>query len=410
MTAAAHWTLEQGVAHIASILGPEHVRLGAASVVAIPGSLEQIAAVLRLAQENGLSVTPRGGGTKQDWGNPVNRAIELSLERLHRLQEHAWPDLTCRAEAGLCWQTMQAELARHGQMVALDPLWPEQATIGGIVAANDSGAMRFRYGSLRDLILGMTVVLADGTIARSGGKVVKNVAGYDLHKLMTGSFGTLAVIAEVNFRLHPVAECVRTWTFSLAGATADAAAFSDPLRALRDSYLTPSSVQIRASKQAGALDIRFAGAPVRLDEYALRIQEIFSRFASVESNHDVWTARQQLFDKRDSLLLKISALPNEVCALCAELQQCPDIAIVAQAHGIITAALPPDHASSWVERLRTRMSRSAGNVAALRLPESLRGDIDVWGPGPGALPLMQEIKRRFDPSRVLNPGRLWGNL
>src|SRR5581483_2200314 len=130
--------------------------------------------------------------------------ILLSLERMHRLREHTWEDMTCSVEAGCTWAAMQAELRRHGQMVALDPLCPERATIGGIIATNDSGGLRLKYGGLRDLIIGMTVVLADGTVAKTGGKVVKNVAGYDLHKLMTGSFGTLSVIAEVNFRLHPI--------------------------------------------------------------------------------------------------------------------------------------------------------------------------------------------------------------
>ena len=162
-----------------------------------------MAAVLRFAHENGLAVTPTGGGTKLEWGNPVEPAIQLSLERMHRLHEHAWQDMTCTVEAGLPWKAMQAELARHGQMVALDPLWPDRATVGGIVATNDSGALRLKYGGLRDLIIGMTIVLADGTIARTGGKVVKNVAGYDLHKLMTGSFGTLGVIARGQLPTSP---------------------------------------------------------------------------------------------------------------------------------------------------------------------------------------------------------------
>src|ERR1700733_8207796 len=115
-------------------------------------------------------------------------------------------------EAGCTWASLQSTLGQHGQFVALDPLWPERATVGGIVATNDGGSLRLKYGSLRDLIIGMTVVLADGTIAKTGGKVVKNVAGYDLHKLMTGSFGTLGIITEINFRLHPVETSVRTWS------------------------------------------------------------------------------------------------------------------------------------------------------------------------------------------------------
>ncbi len=146
------------------------------------------------------------------------------------LREHAWQDMTCTVQAGCSWAAMQDQLQQHGQMVALDPLWPERATVGGIVACNDSGALRLKYGSLRDLIIGMTIVLADGTIAKSGGKVVKNVAGYDIHKLMTGSFGTLGVIAEVNFRLHPLEEHARTWTASLPDR-AECASFEEPLTA-----------------------------------------------------------------------------------------------------------------------------------------------------------------------------------
>ncbi len=124
--------------------------------------------------------------------------------RFDRVLEHTWQDLTCTVQAGCTWQSLQDALAQHGQFVALDPLWPERATVGGIIASNDSGSLRLRYGSLRDLVIGMTVVLADGTVAQVGGKVVKNVAGYDLHKLLIGAFGTLGVITEVTFRLHAI--------------------------------------------------------------------------------------------------------------------------------------------------------------------------------------------------------------
>ena len=200
MSTSAALTLEQSMAHLASIVGQEHALLRGETIVAAPGDTQQIAEILRFAHANGLAVTPTCGGTKLGWGNPVATDVQLSLQRLHSLREHAWQDMTCTVEAGCSWASLQAELRRHGQMVALDPLWPDRATVGGIVACNDSGALRLKFGGLRDLIIGMTIVLADGTIAKTGGKVVKNVAGYDLHKLMTGSFGTLGVIAEVNFR------------------------------------------------------------------------------------------------------------------------------------------------------------------------------------------------------------------
>src|SRR5690348_8967638 len=220
MIAASALAPERLLAPMGSIVGPDHATLLDGTVVVAPGDVGQVAEVLRFAQSNRLAVTAAGGGTKSgwgsgrgsDWGNPVAAHIQLSMRRMARVREHAWQDMTCTVEAGCTWAEMQTALANHGQMVALDPLWPERATVGGIIATNDSGALRIQFGGLRDLIIGMTFVLADGTIAKSGGKVVKNVAGYDLHKLLTGSFGTLGVIAEVNFRLHPVERFVQTWS------------------------------------------------------------------------------------------------------------------------------------------------------------------------------------------------------
>ena len=413
MSASTALTLEQGMAHLASIVAQEHTRLRGETIVAAPADTQQIAEILRFAQANGLAVTPTGSGTKLGWGNPVVPDIQLSMGRLHALREHAWQDMTCTVQAGCSWAAMQAELAQHGQMVALDPLWPDRATVGGIVAANDSGALRLKFGGLRDLIIGMTIVLADGTIAKTGGKVVKNVAGYDLHKLMTGSFGTLGVIAEVNFRLHPVEEHARTWTAVASGAEILAA----PLCSLMDSQMTPSCVQIRTSRQECALDIRIAGLPECLDEYAARLQLIFGQIAVTESSEAVWQARQQLFVKNDAVVLKVSALPSELCAISAELQQWAaaealDIATVGQATGLMTVALhgAPDATIALIERLRARLTDSGGSVVALHVPDVLRGRIDVWNCNSNALPLMREIKHRFDPNRILNPGRFVGNI
>src|SRR3984957_10461079 len=218
MNSPTAWTLEEGSAQIASIVGQEHARVCGERVVCAPVDITQTAEILRFADTGGLAVTASGGGTKLGWGNPVAADIQLSMGRMNTLREHAWQDMTCTVEAGCTWAAMQAELARHGQMVALDPLWPERASVGGIVAVNDSGALRLKYGGLRDLIIGMTVVLADGTIAKTGGKVVKNVAGYDLHKLMTGGFGTLGVIAEAHFRAHQLAQCTQSFSVSSPAA------------------------------------------------------------------------------------------------------------------------------------------------------------------------------------------------
>jgi glycolate oxidase FAD binding subunit len=188
MSATTAVTIQDCLAHLVSIAGQEHTRVIGETVIVSPADVLQISNVLSFANANGIVVTPAGNGTKLNWGNPVNAGIRLDLKRMKSLREHPWQDMTCTVEAGCTWSAMQVELARHGQTVALDPLWPATATVGGVVATNDGGALRLKYGGLRDLIIGMTIVLADGTIAKTGGKVVKNVAGYDLHKLMTGGF------------------------------------------------------------------------------------------------------------------------------------------------------------------------------------------------------------------------------
>ena len=153
-----------------------------------------------------VAVAPRGNGTKIGWGAPPSSLdLVVSFRRMNRVLEHASGDMTATVEPGCTVADFQRRLAEHGQRLAVDPLFPEQATIGGILASNDSGSLRVRFGSLRDLLIGVTLALPDGTLARSGGKVVKNVAGYDLPKLAIGSLGTLGIITQAIFRLHPLA-------------------------------------------------------------------------------------------------------------------------------------------------------------------------------------------------------------
>src|SRR5947208_2316906 len=191
----------------------------ASAQIVTPASEEDLARVVAEANRRGLKVTPRGGGTKLEWGNPPERVdLVLSTLGLSRVVEHAHGDMTVTAEAGCTYGALQMHVARRGQRLALDNLFPDRATLGGIMATNDSGALRVGFGSLRDLVLGVTVALPDGTLARSGGKVVKNVAGYDLPKLMVGAFGTLGVITQATFRLHPLPAATRTFEFAASSA------------------------------------------------------------------------------------------------------------------------------------------------------------------------------------------------
>src|ERR1700760_2958348 len=219
-----------------------------------PSKTEEVAATVRQARQNRWPVTAVGGGTKQNWGYAVEPRLLLEMRSLDQLREHTWQDMTCSVEAGCTWAALQAGLAQHGQFVALDPLWPDKATVGGIVATNDSGALRLRYGALRDLVIGMTIVLADGTIAHTGGKVVKNVAGYDLHKLMIGAFGTLGIVTSVNFRLHSLPQRVESFSISAPAA--------EPLGKLMlrllHAQLTTIAIQLRGTRESFALDVKLA--------------------------------------------------------------------------------------------------------------------------------------------------------
>lgn len=413
MPPATTTSREQALTHLSAIAGPTHIHLTAESLSVAPADAEQVSSILRFANEHGLTVVPTGSGAKLAWGNPVAPDIFLGLGRMNALNEHAWQDLTCTVQSGCAWAAMQSALARHGQMVALDPLCPDRATVGGIVATNDTGSLRLRYGGLRDLVIGMTIVLADGTIAKSGGKVVKNVAGYDLHKLLTGSHGTLGVITEVNFRLHPVEQHVRTFT-----ATApDAAHLAEPLRALLHAQLTPSAVQLRAVNDACALDIRLCARPECLEDHIAQLGRIFAGLPMSDADESVWQAREQLFADTSATIVKISTLPAVLCSLAADLSQLANAAslaltLVAQATGLITIAFTgvPDTSLTFIQRLRDRLHASNGSAVIQQLPAALRGKLDPWDCRSDALPLMREIKRRFDPNRTLSPGRFVGGI
>ncbi|MHB1023906.1 MAG: FAD-binding oxidoreductase [Acidobacteriaceae bacterium] len=407
------WTNQNLAEKLASIVGPEHVLHSQEALSVAPADTKQVAAVLQVANGMGVPVTPTGGGTKLAWGNPARPGILISLHRMNRVCNHAAQDLTATVEAGCTWATMQSHLRQHGQHVALDPLWPAQATIGGIVATNDSGALRLRYGSLRDLIIGMTIVLPDGTIAHTGGKVVKNVAGYDLHKLMTGAYGTLGIITEVNFRLHPLEPHVQSWSI----ASINAMVLDVVMHKMLDSQMVISSMQLRGWEDGCSLDIRFASLPECLADHHQQLQRRIGRLEEVAADESVWQAREELFAPDAAVVFKASLLPTQIAAYSAKLQQLAanadlKAASATQATGLMTAAIhgDPERAAELVNALRNEIHSSGGSLVVLQMAETLHGHFDVWGEAGDALPLMQRIKQRFDPNGILNPGRFVGGI
>jgi glycolate oxidase FAD binding subunit len=387
-------------AALAAITGAEHVRAWGDATAVAPANSEETAAILRLALENHLPVVPYGGGTKQGWGYKVEPALLLEMRRMSKLQEHTWQDMTCTVEAGCPWSVMQSGLAQHSQYVALDPLWPDSATVGGIVATNDSGVLRLRYGGLRDLIIGMTIVLADGTIAHTGGKVVKNVAGYDLHKLMIGAFGTLGVVTSVNFRLHSRPQCTQSLTVFAPGA--------EPLGRLMlkllHAQLSTVAIQLRGTRAGFHLDIQLASLAEVLHTQAAAVEQMAQSegLASQAAADEVWNARQQRLGS--DLVCKGTMLPSEIARFAERVRGLGGESVT-QATGIMIAGFP---AAAQLSPLRRELEDASGSLMVLK--QTAEAQLDCWGSPPDSLPLMREIKRRFDPEGILNPGRFLGRI
>ncbi len=387
-------------APLAAAIGAEHLRNSDGALFVAPGSTEEVAAVLRLANENGCSVGVWGGGTKQGWGYPVTPALVLEMQRLNALREHTWQDMTCSVDAGCTWASLQSALAQHGQFVALDPLWPERATVGGIVATNDSGALRLKYGGLRDLIIGMTIVLADGTIAKTGGKVVKNVAGYDLHKLMIGAFGTLGVVTSVNFRLHSMPQCVQS--FSVLAANAEP--LGKLMLNLLHAQVSTVAIQLRGIATGFALDVQLASLAEVLHTQAAAL-EAMAQSEGLRSDvvaDEVWGARQ--LQMAHEFVCKGTMLPAEIARFAERVRGLGGEPVI-QGTGIMIAGFP---AAGGLMQLRAEMEQAGGSMMVLKQPAESK--LDCWGTLPDSFPLMRQIKNSFDPEGILNRGRFLGRI
>lgn len=401
--------------------GPEDTAGGVpVCTVVEPASEEALAGVLRCANDAELAVVPRGGGTKLEWGNPPSRAdVVLSTARLNRVAEHAWADMTATVEAGCTVGLLQETLAQHGQRLAVDVLWPGRATIGGILAANDSGALRLRYGGLRDLIIGVTMALADGTLAASGGKVVKNVAGYDLPKLATGALGTLGVITQATFRLHPLPP----ENLTLSVRTGGAEELQHLVLAIQDSHLAHTAIQGRLGPTAPPeVDILLEGTPAGIASQEAHIRELATPAPVLQAPGDVWAARQELWSEgptgaaTTSAIVKLSILPSELARTGATVARhastrAANWSAIIQATGIgwLRLDAAPEALPTMLRQLRAELERDGGSLVILRQPSSPAA-LDAWGNPGDALPLMRALKQQLDPRGTLNPGRFVGGI
>jgi glycolate oxidase FAD binding subunit len=413
------------------IVGEEHVRESSAedavdgvrpSIVVEPGTIEETSEVMKLASREGLAVSPRGGGTKIGLGNPPRQVdLILSTARMDGIIEHVPGDQIVRVQAGLKLQDLQESLAESDQMLGVDP--PEEgATIGGIVAANSSGPRRLRYGTVRDLIIGIKVVLADGTVAKAGGKVVKNVAGYDLSKLFTGSLGTLGVIAEANFRLHPIRETART-VFLEVDDYEKIADVTQELTHSSFSQFVLDALEIRWEGGRGVIAALFEGIEPAVEAQSSVATEALRSHGETsvlgeEDGEEFWESfARRPWDAGD-VGLKIGAPPSDLTAVLASVLEAAERAGVEarlSGHagtGVTFAGLSggEDGLVEVVEEVREIRVRRSGSVVVQEAPLTVKERLDAWGAGGDYLGLTRRVKEKFDPGYTMNPGRFLGGI
>jgi glycolate oxidase FAD binding subunit len=389
---------------------------------AVPADRDAARSLMKELAAEAQSMRIRGGGTKLGWGAPVTDAgIEVSTAKLDRVVEHNEGDFTAVVEAGVPMAELQDLFSQAGQRFSLDPPLglADRATIGGVVACADAGPLRHRYGTARDLILGVTVALPDGSLAKAGGKVIKNVAGYDLPKLYAGSFGTLGLIVEVVLRLHPLPE--RTVTVS--GTSNDPDAISAAARRLADSPLEPEALDVlwgghEASTTAppddGAVLIRLVGAEASaLAERARTlIAEEGLAVEVTEGGEQAWRAQRTRQRSQSGAVIRVSAVPVRLPEVLRSARDLGAGLVGRAAHGVSWLRLerrPDDDLIDAIARLRADYSPAC--CAVLDAPEAVRRRLDPFGLGGlSEQRLMASVKSRIDPGNACNPGLMGAGI
>ena len=382
--------------------------------VASPGSTPEAAAVLRVAAEHELAVVPRGSGSRLGWGVPPSRCdLVVDTLRMDAVVEHAAGDLVARVQAGARMGDVARLLAAAGQEIALDV--PAGATVGGVVASGLAGPRRLRYGSPRDLLIGITVVRADGTVARSGGKVVKNVAGYDLGKLFAGSAGTLGLITEATFRLHPLPEAR---AFVVAEYSSVAAA-CDAVAAAANSQLVASAVELSRSSPGSPVRIGVLlegsadGAAARASRMAELLSPATPGPAEVSASAPPWWPGPP--EASDGPLIRVSFWVSALDGVLDAIDEAargtgvsPQLAGSAGAGVLYVSCPPTGAAAAFVGALRTTLEHGRGKVVVLAAAAPVRdalADGGMAGTHRPALSLMRAVKDQFDPGHRMAPGR-----
>jgi glycolate oxidase FAD binding subunit len=391
--------------------------------VHLPSNTEELTAIVTNAHQDRQPLLVCGSGSKLTWGGLVTDATAIvSTEKLDRVIAHAVGDLTVTVEAGLTLDRLQSTLAEAGQFLPLDPVYPDRATLGGIIATADTGSWRHRYGGVRDLLLGISFVRADGKIAKAGGRVVKNVAGYDLMKLFTGSYGTLGILTEVTFRVYPLPGASATVIL-----TGDTAALTTTVRQLLASALTPMAVDVLSTALSQQLEIsntpslvvKFATLPASIEQQSSQLLEMGKALGlkggtwQGEPEQQLWRGIQTGIwgqtpigvDAPAAIACKLGVKPMAAVDTLAMLDRLTDNSNLGAIHvgsgvGATTLTAPEQ-----IAPLRIHCEAAGGFLSVLQAPTAVKQSIDVWGYRSNARVLMEQLKQQFDPQGILNPGR-----
>jgi glycolate oxidase FAD binding subunit len=399
-----------------------------------PGSIEEVAAVMALASEVGSPVTPWGGGTAASVGMPAGGAgLVVGLRRLSRLLDHEPGDLTATVEAGMTVEAFQTALGSRGQWLSLDPADAERATVGGVLATNACGPRRHLYGTARDVLIGVTVVTAEGSVVKGGGKVVKNVAGYDLPKLFIGSYGTLGVIVEATVKLRPLPEreelvSVRFDRLKDAGAAVKAVAASDlipnAVELLDGAGASGAGFAAGSPPPAGVLVVGFDGVREQVDWQRAELARLTGPLGGRDPkplDAAAWTrltAAARTAFSTTAAVMTLAVLPSQVAEIMeqgAGIARGRGLQSAWAAHagvGVVCGALasepvPKDPAALVAVLAEWReMARAGGGHANLEwAPLAIKSQIPVWDDPGAAGRIMERIKAQLDPRNILNPGR-----
>jgi glycolate oxidase FAD binding subunit len=401
--------------------------------IATPATQAELAATIRSATANHWQIVPMGQGSKLDWGGLIGgdrlegdglrptgghrQILVLHLAQINQLIDHAVGDMTVTVESGMRFADLQAILARAGQFLPIDPRFYDQATIGGVIATADAGSWRQRYSGVRDLLLGITFVRADGELVKAGGRVVKNVAGYDLMKLFTGAYGTLGVISQVTLRVYPIQP--ESQTIVVSG---DVTKLAQLAQTLLSSTLTPTAIDWLSATAMTALGLRSeVGLIVRWQTVAASIavqSQRLREWAQALALHSiVYPAVDEAelwqhigaIGENGNVIAKFGSKGTETAAILTQIATiAPESMAIGHAgSGLGRLVLPT---ADGLAEIRALCESAGGFLSILRAPIAVKQSIDVWGYTGNAVDLMQAVKRQFDPDRVFNPDRFLGGI